>query len=79
MDFEVLRTETRLCCSCMYVHPVQIVKLRENNIIQGVPVEYDAVCCHCSQSDELFADEDMMRENHRNMMAAYHKKLEGMP
>ena len=60
-------------CPCfMNEHEAKRVRLREDNIYRGLPVEYDAEYFYCDITGEYYADEDMMAANHDAMVDAYH-------
>lgn len=69
----LIRTETRLCGSCMETHEVQVVSREESNVFNGQAVTYEAVYYHCENTDEYYADETMLSANNVAMKNAYRK------
>lgn len=61
-----------MCPCCMSEHEAKRVRLREDNIYRGLPVEYDAEYFYCDIAEEYYADEDMMTANYEAMVDAYH-------
>lgn len=68
---QILKTEIRLCPSCMEVHEVETVKTRVIEHYKGKMVELDEVVFYCSKAKEYFEDEDMMLKNREKMMKIY--------
>ena len=69
----LLRTETRLCESCMETHEVQVISREEQNVFNGQTVTYEAVHYFCDHTNEYYADETMITANDAAMKNAYRK------
>lgn len=69
----LLRTETRLCESCMETHEVQVVAQKEQNVFKGQTVEYEAVYYYCDHTEEYYADGTMLAANDLAMKNEYRK------
>lgn len=72
---ETLKTENKLCLSCMEVHDVLTVRVKETNILKGSPVEYDAIYDYCEIIDELTANEEMISLNDVSLKNAYRRSV----
>lgn len=71
---KILKSEVKLCLSCMEEHKVDIVEVVEHESFKGVEVEFSAIYEHCSNSDEYLANEDMIRGNNLAVKDAYREK-----
>ena len=72
---ETLKTENRLCLSCMEVHDVLTVRVKETTIFKGIPVEYDSTYDYCEISDDLTANEEMISRNDLSLKNAYRRSV----
>ncbi|MCX7633244.1 MAG: DUF4065 domain-containing protein [Turneriella sp.] len=72
---KVLKSEVKLCLSCMEEHKVDIVEVMEHEVFKGVEVDFPAIYEHCSNSDEYLANEDMIRANNLAVKDAYREKV----
>ncbi|WP_366923869.1 DUF4065 domain-containing protein [Metallumcola ferriviriculae] len=72
---ETLRSEHKLCLSCMEEHDVSIVEIEEKEIFKGGEVEITSIYEYCSNTDELLETEDMIRANNLAVKDAYRKKM----
>ncbi len=72
---EVLAKTDMLCCWCLKRHPVQTVRFREDNIFNGVLVEYPAEYFYCDVEDGMYADEEQILANDTTMKDAYREKV----
>jgi len=70
----ILKSEVKLCLSCMEEHKVDIVEVIEHESFKGVKVDFLAIYEHCSNSDEYLANEDMIRANNLAVKDAYREK-----
>ena len=68
---ERIKSEKKMCPSCMEVHDVYTVKVPESNQFKGVKVNYCAVYEYCERSDEFWATEDMIASNDIAMKNSY--------
>ena len=57
---DIMKKEKILCVSCMEEHEVPMVKVRETNVFKDMEVEYEATYFYCENSDEYYADEEMI-------------------
>lgn len=69
----ILKSETRLCLSCMEEHQVDIVEVIEQETFKGVDVEFTATYEYCSNTDDYLETEDMIRANNLVVKDAYRK------
>jgi len=73
---ETLKTENKLCLSCMEVHDVLTVCVKETNVFKGRPVEYDAIYDYCENTDELTANEEMISRNDLSLKNSYRHSVD---
>ncbi|MCI5687192.1 MAG: DUF4065 domain-containing protein [Emergencia sp.] len=71
---KVIETKMRLCASCMEEHPVQVVRVEEENRFKGETIQYEGCYWYCNRSDEFYADERMMSTNDQAMKDTYRRK-----
>lgn len=71
----ILKSEHKLCLSCMEEHNVDIVEVIEQTTFKGVKVEFSATYEYCSNTDEYLENEDMIRSNSLAAKNAYRKKV----
>lgn len=72
----VKREEKRLCPCCMEEHEIETVLVKEHTIFKEVDVCYDGLYYYCKAAEELYMDEEKMRENHNRLKEAYREKVE---
>ena len=75
MQMNIIRTEKRLCTSCMEKHAVAEVLLQEHTTYKGNTIEYQVHSFYCDNTDELYVDEEQMSENDIALKDAYRKKM----
>lgn len=68
---KVLKSEKKLCISCMQEHPVDIIEVAENETFNGISVNFIAVYEYCSNTDEYLETEEMMKSNGLAVKDAY--------
>ena len=51
------------CPCCMEVHERQTISIVESNRFKSMPIEYKATYFYCSNTDELYADEQQISAN----------------
>ncbi len=72
---DILKTQYKLCLSCMEEHEVQEVTVSEENIFNGKVVHYIATYEYCSNADEYTQTEEMIRKNDVAFKDAYKKQM----
>lgn len=72
---KILKTEQKLCLSCMEEHNVNIVEVEEQVTYKHLEVEYLSIYEYCEDSDEYIETEDMIRTNSLSMKDAYRRKV----
>ena len=72
---KILKSEVKLCLSCMEEHKVDVVEVVEHERFKGVDVDFPAIYEHCSDSDEYLENEDMIRANNLAVKDAYREKV----
>ncbi|MDR3598894.1 MAG: type II toxin-antitoxin system MqsA family antitoxin [Desulfosporosinus sp.] len=72
---KILKTEQRLCLSCMEEHNVNIVEVEEQEIYKDLEVEFISTYEYCADSQEYIETEDMIRTNRLAMKDAYRRKV----
>lgn len=73
---KVLKSEVKLCLSCMEEHKVDIVEVMEREVFKGVEVDFTAIYEYCSNTDEYLENEDMIHANSLAVKDAYRKKVD---
>lgn len=63
------------CPCCMEVHERQTISIVESNRFKSMPIEYKATYFYCSNTDELYADEQQISANDIAMKNAYREKM----
>lgn len=71
MDMKCIRTDKRLCTCCMEEHEVKTVQVQKKSVFKDVSVSFWAEYLYCDAADELYADEEQLRENDIRMKDAY--------
>ena len=72
---EILKSQIKLCLSCMEEHEVQEVAVSDENIFNGKVVHYNAIYEYCSYADEYTETEEMIRKNYVAFKDAYDKQM----
>ncbi len=72
---KILKSQTKLCLSCMEEHEVQEVLILEENIFNNKTVHYNAIYEYCSKADEYTQSEEMIRKNDVAFKDAYKKQM----
>lgn len=72
---KILKTEQKLCLSCMEKHNVNIVEVEEQVTYKDLEVEFLSIYEYCADSDEYIETEDMIRTNSLSMKDAYRRKV----
>lgn len=75
MKMEIIRSEKKLCMCCMENHEVKTVLINTNNIFKNVPVNYQAECFYCENTQETYEEEYQTKANDIRMKNAYRKKM----
>ena len=70
---KVLRSEKRLCLSCMKEHIIDIIETEEQETFNGAKVNFKAVYEYCSNTDEYLETEQMIKANGLAVKDAYRK------
>lgn len=70
----ILKSETRLCLSCMEEHQVDIVEITEQETFKGEDIKFVAIYEYCSNTDYYLETEDMIRANSLALKDGYRKK-----
>ena len=73
MKMEVLESHKELCTCCMEEHEVKAVLVSEQATFKNVKVNYEALYWYCDVADELYMDEEQMKENDIRLKNAYRK------
>lgn len=74
MNMKIVGSEKRLCPSCMNEHEIKIVHVMEHTTFKNTQVDYNASYLFCDISDELFMNEQQIRENDVKMKDSYRIK-----
>ena len=74
MDMKILKCEKRLCTCCMEEHEVKTVLVNEQAKFKNVDVNYDACYLYCDAAEELYMNEEQMRDNDMRLKDAYRRK-----
>ena len=72
---KLLKKEMKKCASCMEDHEVEIVEVEESGTFKGEKVNFIAVYEYCSNTEEYFETEEMMRTNSLAQKDAYRSKV----
>ena len=75
MDFEVIKSDLRLCSCCMEEHEVKTVRFMDHVTFKNKTVNHIAEYYYCDNADELFADETQLSENDSRMKDSYRKDV----
>lgn len=74
MDMKIIRSEKKLCPCCMEEHEVKIVLVMDHAVFKNTQVQYEASYLFCDVAEELYMDEQQMRDNDVKMKEAYRKE-----
>ena len=77
MDMKILKSVKQMCTCCMEEHEVKTVLVKDTAIFKGVKVDYDASYLYCDTAEELYMDEQQIRENDIRIKNAY-RKVKGL-
>ncbi len=77
MKMKLISSEKQLCPCCMEEHEVKTVLIKEQATFKKVKVTYDAVYYYCDMAEELYMDEQQIKENDVRLKDAY-RKAEGL-
>lgn len=72
---QILKTQNKLCLSCMEEHEVQEVAVPEENVFNGREVHYIATYEYCSYAEEYTQTEEMIRKNDIAFKDSYRKQM----
>ena len=71
---KMMKSEKRLCVCCMEEHEVKTVLVQEHASFKNEQISYEAMYLYCDQAEELYADEEMLKNNDIALKDAYRKK-----
>lgn len=74
MDMKIIRSEKKLCPCCMEEHEVKTVLVMDYAVFKNTQVQYEASYLFCDEAEELYMDEQQMRDNDVKMKDAYRKE-----
>lgn len=77
MDMKIIKSEKRLCTCCMEEHEVKTVLVNEQVTFKNMKVAYESFYLYCDAADELYMDEQQIKENDMRLKDAY-RKSEGL-
>lgn len=77
MEMKILKSERMICSCCMEEHEVKTVQIKEKATFKDRKVAYNAIYMYCDATDELYMDEQQMRENDIRLKDAY-RSAEGL-
>jgi putative zinc finger/helix-turn-helix YgiT family protein len=72
---KVIKTEYKLCLSCMEEHAVDFVQINDKRSFKGENVEFTSVSEYCKNSEEVTETEEMIKMNDLALKDAYRKKV----
>ena len=72
---KILKSENKMCFSCMEEHEVQYVEIMEENIFRGEKVQFLARYEYCTNTRELTTYEESINENDISFKNAYRVKM----
>lgn len=72
---KIIKSEKKLCLSCMEEHVVQTVTLMDTEEFKGEEVSFEVAYEYCDCADEYLETEDMVKTNSLAMKDAYRKKM----
>lgn len=68
---KVISKEHKLCLSCMKEHDISIVEIGEETSFKAVRIQFTATYEYCSNTDEYFETEEMLKANNFAVKDAY--------
>ncbi len=71
MDMKIIGNEKQLCICCMEEHDVKTVLIHDQAAFKDVTVAYDAIYQYCDQAEELYENEQQIRDNDLRLKDAY--------
>lgn len=71
MNMKIVKSERRLCPCCMEEHEVKTVLVREEATFKNKKIKYEASYWFCNLAEELYMDEQQMKENDIRLKNAY--------
>lgn len=71
----ILKSEHRLCLSCMKEHSIDIIETEEQATFKDIKVKYYAAYEYCANTDEYLETEDMIRTNSLAVKDAYRREV----
>ncbi len=74
---KILSSEKRLCTCCMEEHEVKTVLMKEQTVFKNKAINYNALYLYCEFADELYMNEEQMKENDVQLKDAY-RRSEGL-
>ena len=75
MKMNIVKQEKKLCTCCMEVHEVKTILFRKTMLFKEQMVEFDAIAFYCDEAEELYTDEQQMKQNDTAMKDAYRSKM----
>ncbi|HZJ90715.1 MAG TPA: type II TA system antitoxin MqsA family protein [Oscillospiraceae bacterium] len=72
----IIKTENKLCLSCMELHEVQTVICRELELFKNEEVSFEGQYEYCDRRDTLLEDDENINLNSLAMKNAYRKKMD---
>lgn len=72
---KVISKEYKLCLSCMEKHNISIVEIEEETSLKAVRIKFTATYEYCSNTDEYFETEEMLKANNFAVKDAYRKEV----
>ncbi len=77
MKMRVIKSEKRICPCCMEEHEVKTVLIEDQAVFKNRAVEYEATYFLCDLAEELYMDEQQIKNNDIKLKDAY-RKQEGL-
>lgn len=77
MDMKIVKSEKCLCMCCMEEHEVKTVLVKEVSLYKNKKVSYEAAYLYCDEAQELYMNEQQLKDNALCMKNAY-RKAEGL-
>ncbi|MEA3423846.1 MAG: helix-turn-helix domain-containing protein, partial [Bacillota bacterium] len=75
ISIKILKSENKMCLSCMKEHEVQYVEIMEENIFRGEKVQFSARYEYCTNTRELTTYEESVDSNDISFKNAYRDKM----
>lgn len=77
MNMKIVKSEKKLCPCCMGEHEVKTVLVAEEVIFKNKKIKYEASYLFCDLAEELYMNEEQMKDNDVRLKDAY-RKSEGL-